>query len=58
MMVVSLIYLGSFPLSCRSYRKLQAQAEAEAEESDTNEEVSEGYRYDAEESKTPRLREV
>ena len=58
MMVVSLVYLGSFPFSYRSYRKLQAQAEADAEESDTNEEVFEGGSDDAERSETPRLREV
>ena len=56
LMIVSLVYLGSFPFSYRSYRKFQA----EAEESDTNEEFSENDVDDEEEeeSDTPRLREV
>ena len=55
LMIVSLVYLGSFPFSYRSYRKLQA----ETEESDTNEELSEDDVDDEEEeSDTPRLREI
>ena len=48
LLILSLVYLGSFPFSYRSFKKLEAQAEAEqlednqAEADEVNEEDSTG----------------